>query len=58
VRSEFDSRVRNARAKLLGLGHRLAPRLAIESDAGACKVIVDAGVAEVMADLASPGGEE
>ena len=58
VRSEYEGRVRNARSKLLSLGHRLAARLAIESDAGACQAIVDAAVDAAMADLAAPGGEE
>lgn len=58
MRSEYDARVRNARAKLLGLGHRLAPRLAIESDAGRCAEIINGAVLEAMVDLAAPGGQE
>ena len=58
MRSEFESRVRNARSKLLAFGHRLSPRLAIESDVARCNEIIEAAVAEVMADLAEPGGQE
>jgi len=58
MRGEFESRVRNARCKLVAFGHRLSPLLAIESDVARCNELIEAAVAEVMADLAAPGGAE
>lgn len=39
------------RTMLLSLGHRLAPRLALETDAGRCKELVDGGVREALDNL-------
>ncbi len=56
-RPSWESAILNARAKLLALGHRLAPRLAIESDAARCKEIVDEAVRESLTELAASGGQ-
>jgi hypothetical protein len=57
VRIEIDNMIRNAKSKLLGLGHKVAPRLAIESDAAKCQEIVDDEVRQILADLAESGGQ-
>ena len=57
VRGEIETAIHNARAKLLALGHKLAPQLAIETDAGHCKELVDDAVREALADLAASGGQ-
>jgi hypothetical protein len=58
VRFEIDTMIYNAKSKLLSLGHKLAPRLAIESDAAKCKEIVDDEVRQILADLAANGGQQ
>ena len=57
VRGEIETAIHNARAKLLALGHKLAPQLAIETDAGRCKELVDDAVREALMDLAASGGQ-
>jgi hypothetical protein len=41
----------SARAKLLGLGSKLGPGLAIIEDAAECSSIVDAGISEALQEL-------
>ena len=50
--------ITNAKSKLMALGHKLAPRLAIENDAAKCKEIVDEEVREILEDLAATGGQQ
>jgi hypothetical protein len=58
VRREIDTMINNVKPKLLALGHKLAPRLALESDAAKCKEIVDAEIREILEDLAASGGQQ
>jgi hypothetical protein len=58
VRREIDSMIYNAKSKLLALGHKLAPRLAVESDAAKCKEIVDDEIRQILADFAAFGGQQ
>jgi hypothetical protein len=58
VRFEIDTMIYNAKSKLLSLGHRLAPRLAIETDAAKCKEIVDEEIRQILADLAANGSQQ
>jgi len=51
VRRAVEGMVANAKAKLLALGHRIGPRVAIESDAGKCGQIIDDVVGEALLDL-------
>ena len=55
VGQKIDVMIYTARSKLLALGHKLAPRLAIETDAAKCQEIVDDAVREILADLADGG---
>lgn len=41
VRRAIDGLIANAKSKLLALGHRLGPRVAIETDAGRCQILID-----------------
>jgi hypothetical protein len=58
VRREIDTMIYNAKSKLLALGHKLAPRLAVESDAAKCKEIVDDEIRQILADFAASGGQQ
>jgi hypothetical protein len=55
IGQKIDAMIYSARSKLLALGHKLAPRLAIETDAAKCQEIVDDAVREILADLADGG---
>lgn len=44
-----------AKTKLMGMGAKLAPMMAVESDAAACKVLIDAAVREALAEMAEYG---
>ena len=57
VRREIDSMIYNVKSKLLALGHKLAPRLAVESDAARCKEVVDDEIRQILTDLAASGGQ-
>lgn len=56
-RPSWETAVLNARSKLLALGHRLAPRLALEADVSRCQEIVDEAVRESLIELAASGGQ-
>jgi hypothetical protein len=56
-RPSWESAILNARAKLLALGHRLAPKLALENDVTRCQALVDEAVRESLAELAASGGQ-
>jgi hypothetical protein len=43
--------ISNIRAKLLALGHTLAPQVAVETDVPACCDIVDVRVREILVEL-------
>ena len=51
VRRAIDSLIANAKSKLLALGHRLGPRVAIETDVGRCQILIDDVVSEALLDL-------
>jgi hypothetical protein len=51
VRRAIDGLISNAKSKLLSLGHRLAPRVAIETDVSRCKDLIDNVVSEALLDL-------
>jgi plasmid maintenance system antidote protein VapI len=51
VRRAIDSLIANAKSKLLALGHRLGPRVAIETDASRCQILIDDVVSEALLDL-------
>ena len=51
VQRAVENLIANAKSKLLGLGHRLAPRLAIESNVAVCKQVIDDAIAEALMDL-------
>jgi hypothetical protein len=55
VGQKIDAMIYITRSKLLSLGHKLAPRLAIETDAARCQEVVDEAVREILADLAAGG---
>ena len=56
VRDALRGLILNAKSKLLALGHRLAPQVAIETDAARCKELIDEAVHEVLADLMAYDG--
>ena len=58
VRREIDSMIYNVKSKLLALGHKLAPRLAVENDAARCKEMVDDEIRQILTDLAASGGQQ
>lgn len=47
--------VANARAKILGLGSKLAPRVAAEKSTQVCQAIIDAAVYEILSELKEEG---
>lgn len=47
--------VANVRAKLLGLGSALAPRLAVEKSTQVCQAIIDSHVHEILSELKEEG---
>lgn len=47
--------VANARAKILGLGSKLAPRVAAEKSIQVCQAIIDAAVYEILSELKEEG---
>jgi len=51
VQRAVENLIANAKSKLLGLGHRLAPRVAIESNVAVCKRLIDDAVDEALTDL-------
>jgi hypothetical protein len=51
VRRAIDGLIANAKAKLIGLGHRVGPRVAIETDASRCQQMIDDVVSEALLDL-------
>jgi hypothetical protein len=55
VRKEISEMILQARAKLLRLGHKLAPRLALETDRGVCQALLQTGIDEALQDLVSYG---
>ena len=56
VAQKIDAMIYTAKSKLLSLGHKLAPRLAVETDAARCQEIVDEALREILTDLAAAGG--
>jgi hypothetical protein len=58
VRRQIDGMIHNVRGRLLSLGHRLAPKVAIEQDRGRCKELIDDVVREVLLDLAAYQGDQ
>jgi hypothetical protein len=52
VQGKIDAMIHNAKSKLMGLGHVLAPRVAIETDVAKCQDLIDEGVREALAGLA------
>ena len=57
VGQKIDAMINVAKSKFLSLGHKLAPRLAVESDAAKCQQIVEEEVREILTDLAAAGGD-
>ena len=57
VGQKIDAMINVAKSKFLSLGHKLAPQLAIETDAARCQAIVDEEVREILTDLAAAGGD-
>jgi hypothetical protein len=55
VGRKIDAMIQIAKSKLLSLGHKLAPQLAMETDAAKCQEIVDETVREILTDLATAG---
>lgn len=55
VGQKIDAMIYTARSKLLALGHKLAPRLAIETDVAKCQEIIDDAVREILGNLADGG---
>ena len=51
VRRAIDGLIANAKSKLLALGHRVGPRVAIETDVGRCQILIDDVVSEALLDL-------
>ena len=41
-----------AKTKLMGMGAKLGPMVAVESDAAACKALIDGAVREALAEIA------
>jgi hypothetical protein len=56
VGQKIDAMINIAKSKFLALGHKLAPRLAVETEAARCQEIVDEVVREILTDLAAAGG--
>ena len=56
VGQKIDAMINIAKSKFLALGHKLAPRLAVETEATRCQEIVDDVVREILTDLAAAGG--
>lgn len=52
VQSEFIAMIMRSKAKLLRLGHKLAPKVALESDQGVCQSLIGDGIREALEDLA------
>jgi len=52
VQGKIDAMIHNAKSKLMGLGHVLAPRVAIETDVAKCQDLIDNAVREALAGLA------
>lgn len=48
----LSAAIGNAKGKLLGLGSKVAPLVAMESEEGACRDIIDAEVREALEELA------
>ena len=53
ARQEFGGLVTNTKSRLLSLGHRLAPALALEADPAKCQALVDDAIVEALADLSN-----
>ena len=47
----WGDQVSAARARLLGIGHKLAPLTAVETDPLTCQVLIDGAVHEALAEL-------
>jgi hypothetical protein len=52
VKLMASSLVASAKTRLRGIGNKIAPLVAIESDAAACQVMIDAEVDEALTELA------
>jgi len=52
VQSEFIALIMRSKVKLLRLGHKLAPKVALESDQGVCQSLISDGIREALEDLA------
>lgn len=51
VRDVWGIQIANVRAKLLGIGHTVAPQVAIEKGVPACRDIIDGRVYEALGEL-------
>ncbi len=51
VRDVWGVQIANARAKLLGIGHTVAPQVAVETSVPACSDIIDERVYETLGEL-------
>ena len=51
IAEAVEDLVRNARNKLLSMAYFLAPRVALESDVGKCRQIIDDAVIEALREL-------
>src|SRR5271157_1675326 len=56
VGRKIDAMINIAKSKFLALGHKLAPRLAVETEAARCQEMVDEAVRESLTELAAAGG--
>ncbi len=52
VTSEFGKMITAVRQRLLSIGHKLAPALAVEEDALACQALIDDEVYQALAEFA------
>lgn len=57
VMEEVGRGLDSCRARLLGIGSKLAPMIAIETDAAVCKRMVDDAVNEALHELSGPAFE-
>lgn len=53
VIEKLSNLVSSARTRILGMGSRLGPHVAIESDPAACKVLIDAEAFEALSELSA-----
>lgn len=48
---EVEGMVQIASSRLMGIGNRLAPQVAIESNISACQSLIDGEISQILADL-------